>query len=231
MNTSELTSKNHQLIKILAQDRVDWALRKFGHQIVMSSSFGAQSAVLLHMVTQQRPAIPVILIDTGYLFPETYRFIDELTARFDLNLKIYRPALSPGWLEARHGKLWESGLVGIEIYNQICKVEPMKRALEDLGAKAWISGIRRNQDQSRAHRQVLEAQNGLIKVHPLIDWTDRDVHRYLTRHELPYHPLWDKGYVSIGDVHTTRSLKDSGGAEGTRFFGIKRECGLHEAWA
>ena len=91
-----------------AEDRVGWALDHFGAGIGMTSSFGAQSAVLLSMVTQQRPDIPVILIDTGYLFPETYRFIDELTARLDLNLKIFRSDLSPAWQEARWGKLWES---------------------------------------------------------------------------------------------------------------------------
>jgi len=104
----------------------------------------------------------------------------------------------------------------------------MQRALKELGARAWITGLRRQQSVSRQHLQVLGQQNGRIKVHPLVDWTDRDIYLYMTRHELPYHPLWHKGYVSIGDVHTTRPLGEGMSEEDTRFFGLKRECGLHE---
>ena len=97
-----------------------------------------------------------------------------------------------------------------------------------LDAAAWISGLRRQQAKSRQHLDVLLWRNGRCKIHPLIDWTDRDVYRYLTQYGLPYHPLWEQGYVSIGDVHTTRRLVDGMSPEDTRFFGLKRECGLHE---
>mgnify|MGYP000455746352 CR=1 FL=1 len=93
---------------------------------------GAQSAVMLHLVTQQAPQIPVIVVDTGYLFPETYQFIDQLTDRLKLNLKVYQAPITPAWQEARYGKLWEQGVEGIEKYNQINKVEPMARALKEL---------------------------------------------------------------------------------------------------
>ena len=118
-----------QLENESAGERIRWALEHFGDGIGMTSSFGAQSAVLLHMVTRQRPDIPVILIDTGYLFPKTYRFIDELVERLSLNLKTFRSDLSPGWQESRWGKLWEGGLEGLERYNRMNKVEPMDRAL------------------------------------------------------------------------------------------------------
>jgi phosphoadenosine phosphosulfate reductase len=219
---------NPLLAEASAEARVGWALDRFGSSIVLTSSFGAQAAVCLHMVTRQRPDIPVVLVDTGYLFPETYRYIDDLTQRLDLNLKVYRAALSPAWQEARYGRLWEQDVEGLDRYNQMNKVEPMQRALEELGAKAWIAGLRRQQSASRQHLQVLGNQNGRTKVHPLVDWTDRDIYLYMTRHELPYHPLWHKGYVSIGDVHTTRPLGDGMTEEDTRFFGLKRECGLHE---
>jgi phosphoadenosine phosphosulfate reductase len=107
------------------------------------------------------------------------------------------------------------------------KVEPMQRALDDLAAGAWLSGIRRDQSNSRAERTFVEHQNGRVKVHPILDWNDRDIFRYLKAYDLPYHPLWHEGYVSIGDVHTTRRLADGMEAEQTRFFGLKRECGLH----
>ncbi|STU62048.1 phosphoadenylyl-sulfate reductase [Klebsiella pneumoniae subsp. ozaenae] len=105
---------------------------------VLSSSFGIQAAVSLHLVNQIRPDIPVILTDTGYLFPETYQFIDELTDKLKLNLKVYRAAESAAWQEARYGKLWEQGVEGIEKYNEINKVEPMNRALKELNAQTWF---------------------------------------------------------------------------------------------
>ena len=224
----DLVEMNRAMDPLSAEQRVAWALEHFPGRIVLTSSFGAQSAVCLHLVTTQQPDIPVVLVDTGYLFPETYQFIDELTERLTLNLHIYRAEHSAAWQEARYGKLWEQGLEGIERYNWLNKVEPMQRALRDLGAAAWISGLRRQQAKSRQNLDVLLWRNGRCKVHPLIDWTDRDVFRYLTRHNLPYHPLWEQGYVSIGDVHTTRRLSDGMTEEETRFFGLKRECGLHE---
>ncbi|HBG30087.1 phosphoadenylyl-sulfate reductase [Candidatus Macondimonas diazotrophica] len=224
----DLDEVNPALAQASAEDRVAWALERFGSSVVLTSSFGAQAAVCLHLVTRQRPDIPVILVDTGYLFPETYRYIDALTERLELNLKVYRAELSPAWQEARFGRLWEQGVEGLDRYNEMNKVEPMQRALRELGAKAWIAGLRRQQSASRQHLQVLARQNGRTKVHPLVDWTDRDIYLYMTRHELPYHPLWHKGYVSIGDVHTTRPLGEGMTEEDTRFFGLKRECGLHE---
>lgn len=224
----DLAAMNREMESANAERRVAWGLEQFPGQIVLTSSFGAQSAVCLHMVAAQQPDIPVVVIDTGYLFPETYRFIDELSERLSLNLHIYRAELGPAWQEARYGKLWEQGLEGIERYNRLNKVEPMQRALRELAAAAWISGLRRQQAKSRQNLEVLLWRNGRCKIHPLIDWTDRDVYRYLTQYGLPYHPLWEQGYVSIGDVHTTRRLVDGMSPEETRFFGLKRECGLHE---
>ncbi len=224
---SALNEIGASLEKISAEERVRWALERFRPDIILSSSFGAQSAVLLHMVTRQWPEIPVVLVDTGYLFPETYRFIDELMERLKLNLKVYRAALSPAWQEARHGKLWEHGVEGIETYNKLNKVEPMERAIRELGARGWITGLRRQQAKSRNGVGVLQKQNGVVKIQPIIDWTDRMVFEYLKKHDLPYHPLWEQGYVSIGDMHTTRPLSADMTEEETRFFGLKRECGLH----
>ena len=217
-----------RLEKAGAAERVQWALERFGSKVILSSSFGAQSAVSLHLVTQLWPQIPVVLVDTGYLFPETYAFADQLTERLKLNLKVYRPVLSAAWQEARWGKLWEHGKEGIEKYNQFNKVEPMRRALRELGTQGWITGLRRQQASSREKLGVAHLQNGTVKIHPIIDWTDRQIYQYLTKHDLPYHPLWEKGYVSIGDVHTTRPLSAGMTEEETRFFGLKRECGLHE---
>lgn len=210
-----------------AAQRVEWALENLPANHVLSSSFGAQSAVMLHLLTRARPDIPVVLIDTGYLFRETYKFVDELTQRLDLNLKIYRSDLSPAWQEARFGKLWEQGVEGIRRYNDINKVQPMQQAMKELDVATWFSGLRRTQSESRADREFLEIQGSRLKVHPIADWSNRDLHFYMKEHDLPYHPLWDEGYVSIGDVHTTRKLEDGMSEEETRFMGLMRECGLH----
>jgi phosphoadenosine phosphosulfate reductase len=211
-----------------AQDRILWAHNLFGQGLVLSSSFGIQSAVSLHLATSVIPDIPVILIDTGYLFPETYRFIDELTERLHLNLKVYRSLHSPAWQESRYGKLWEQGLDGIVKYNAINKVEPMQRALQKLQATAWLAGLRRDQSDSRKDLKVVSQQDGRAKIHPILDWSNKQIHDYLKTHDLPYHPLWEQGYLSVGDTHTTRKWEEGMTEEETRFFGLKRECGLHE---
>ncbi|MBE5253505.1 phosphoadenosine phosphosulfate reductase [Mixta mediterraneensis] len=223
-----LAATNAQLEKSSAEERVSWALENLPGVYVLSSSFGIQAAVSLHLVTRQQPDIPVILTDTGYLFPETYRFIDELADQLNLNLKVFHAETSPAWQEARYGKLWEQGVEGIEKYNAINKVEPMNRGLEALGAQTWFAGLRRDQSGSRANLPVLGVQRGVFKVLPIIDWDNRQIHQYLQGNNLKYHPLWDEGYLSVGDTHTTRKWEPGMAEEETRFFGLKRECGLHE---
>ena len=223
-----LSKANDCLKERSADARVEWALENLPSVHVLSSSFGAQSAVSLHMITRHKPDIPVILIDTGYLFPETYKFVDELKERLDLNLSVFRAPTSPAWQEARWGQRWTQGLEGIDEYNRINKVEPMDRALKELQASTWFSGLRRSQADSRKNIEFVVASGERWKVHPIADWNDRDVYHYLKQHKLPYHPLWEKGYVSIGDVHTTKSLAEAANEEETRFFGLKRECGIHE---
>lgn len=226
--SQDVTELNTKLEVMTAPQRVAWALENLPAGFMLSSSFGAQSAVMLHLLTQQYPDIPVVLTDTGYLFPETYQFIDELTEKLNLNLKVYRSPISAGWQEARYGKLWEKGMEGIEQYNQMNKVIPMQRAMEELNTKTWFAGLRRTQSDSRESLRVVQKLEKQLKVYPIIDWSNKDVHYYLKEHNLPYHPLWEKGYVSIGDWHTTRSLEEGMSEQDTRFFGMKRECGLHE---
>lgn len=226
--TAALAEVNALLEKKTARERVEWAIDNLEAEFVLSSSFGIQAAVCLHLITQVKADIPVILTDTGYLFPETYRFIDELTEQLNLNLKIYRAEHSSAWQEARYGKLWEQGVDGLTKYNLINKVEPMKRALQELNARTWFSGLRRSQASSRESLPVLSIQNGCFKFLPIIDWSNKEVFYYLKEHGLEYHPLWEQGYVSVGDVHTSRPLEVGMSEEETRFFGLKRECGLHE---
>ena len=224
----ELTQWSERFAPLSAFQRVERALHALPGNHIVTSSFGAQSAVSLHMLSQAKPGIVVVLIDTGYLFPETYAFINEMREKLDLNLHVYRSLASPAWQEVTHGKRWLQGTEGIEKYNFENKVEPMQRALDELKVGTWFTGIRRNQSSSRTTTPFVQRNGDYYKVAPLADWSDKDVFDYLKTHDLPYHPLWEQGYVSIGDVHTTASLHDVESAADTRFFGLKRECGLHE---
>lgn len=219
---------NADLAARTAAERLRWALEEFRGHAVLSTSFGAQAAVMLHLATRIDPRIPVVFIDTGYLFPETYRFADELADRLGLNLKVYTPLISAARQEALYGKLWEQGVEGLEKYGRLNKVEPMNRALAELGARVWIAGLRREHASTRGELPVVKRQNRVLKIHPIVDWTDRQVGEYLASHGLPYHPLWEQGYVSIGDTHSTTRFAEGMRPEDTRFGGLKRECGLHE---
>ena len=224
---AELDAINRDLERLDAQSRIAWALQHLPGAHALSTSFGVQSAVTLHLLTRARPDIPVILVDTGYLFPETYRYADQLVERLNLALKVYRPGIGIAWMEARFGRLWEAGSDGLRRYNQLRKVEPMQRALRELDVRCWHAGLRRGQSSSRSGIEVLQIKDGRFKFHPIADWSDTDVGAYMLLHDLPEHPLAREGYVSVGDVHTTAPLRPGMDAAQTRFFGLRRECGLH----
>ncbi|MCB1685666.1 MAG: phosphoadenylyl-sulfate reductase [Pseudomonadales bacterium] len=228
-DAAHLENWNKRMAGLDAAGRIACALEHLPGRHVLTSSFGAQAAVSLHLLTVAMPDIPVILLDTGYLFKETYQFIDDLTRRLSLNLQVYRSRRSPAWQEAADGQRWTKGVEGIDAYNAENKVEPMRRAMRDQQVGTWFSGLRRSQSESRRDTPYVQYTGGQFKVCPIADWSDKDVFNYLMEHSLPYHPLWHEGYVSIGDTHTTLSLLDAENEESTRFFGLKRECGLHEA--
>ena len=228
LDPAALDEQKLRLHKLGAAERVEWALHNLPGNPVLTSSFGIHSALMLHLVTRIAPGLPVIFIDTGYLFPETYQFVDELTHLLNLNLHVVHSGLSPAWQESRYGRLWEQGLAGLEQYNQINKVEPLNRAMQELDVGYWFSGLRRQQSDSRARLPVLHKKEDRFKIYPVIDWNSRQVHDYLGRNQLPLHPLWEKGYVSVGDTHTTRPLEAGMKEQDTRFSGMKRECGIHD---
>ncbi len=206
-----------------------WAAETFGDKLVISTSFGIHSAVMLHLATQICPNIPVIWIDTGYLHQETYQFAEQLTERLKLNLKIYQSPMSPARMEAKYGNLWEKDDVeSLNFYDRIRKVEPMQRALKELDAKAWMAGLRRQQTSHRQNLSPVNQSEAYYKILPILNWNSRDVYNYLQANDLPYHPLFDRGYVTVGDWHSSRPLMAGDVNErDTRFNGLKQECGLH----
>lgn len=225
----DLETLNRALLQTDARGIVEWGARTFGDGLVLSTSFGIQSAVMLHLATSVVPDLTVIWVDTGYLPPETYRFAEALRERLDLNLHVYQSPLSPARMEALHGRLWEeSDRESLDRYDRMRKVEPMQRALRELGATAWMSGVRAEQTEFRRSLEVLSRQGARFKLSPILGWSSRDVHRYLVEHALPYHPLFEQGYATVGDWHSSRPITaDDMDERQTRFRGLKQECGLH----
>ena len=222
-----LAEWNTALEKNTAIERAEWAMENLPNEFVLSSSFGIQSAVMLHLLTQIQPNIPVLVTDTGHLFPETYHFIEALTDRLQLNLKVFSAKESSAWQLAKYGEQWAQDEEALKSYNRTNKVEPLERGLSQLNANTWFSGIRRQQTEHRKNIPVISVLRGRFKVHPIIDWNNKDVHEYLQKNNLPYHPLWEQGYVSVGDVHSTKPLTLGMSESDTRFGNGQRECGLH----
>jgi len=225
--TSEAEDIANSLASKNAGERINHLYETYGDRIVASTSFGLQAAVMLHLISEHAPKLPVVFVDTGYLFPETYQYIEDLKKLLDVDLRVYHPRMSAARQEALHGKLWEQGEEGNKTYGVINKVEPMNRAIKEIGADIWISGLRRSQSTTRADRAIAEKQNELIKAYPILDWADAQVASYFYKNELPKHPLEEKGYVTMGDWHSTIPLSEGMTAEDTRFNGNKYECGLH----
>ena len=212
-----------------SENLIRWAKQEFGDQLAVSTSFGIQSSVTLKLVTDVMPEIPVIWVDTGYLHEETHRYADQLTSQLNLNLHVYRSPISPIEMEARFGKLWDSDEVAdLNLYDQIRKVEPMQRALDDLDVRGWISGLRSSQTQYRQKLPPIKRSGSRYRIYPILEWTNRDTYQFMQRHDLPQHPLFEQGYVTVGDQHSSRPFRlDDTDERDTRFRGLNQECGLH----
>jgi len=197
-----------------------WALGAFPGRTGVTVSFGGPGVALAYMASRIEPATPIVFLDTGMLFPETYALRDELVSRYALNLVEFTPAVDPG-------PLYETDT---DRCCTIRKVDPMARALGDYDA--WVSAIRRDQGESRRDVEVVEQHEvdgrPLLKVHPLAHWDRATVWRYIVEHEIPYHPLLDRGYTSLGCWPCTRRTRADEGERAGRWSGrAKTECGLH----
>ena len=224
---TEAEALSAELARLKAGDRLKLLHERYGKRLVASTSFGLQSAVMLDLIARNAPEIPVVFIDTGYHFPETYRYWEELVNRFGTDLRVYQPTHTAARMEALWGKLWEQGLEGLSKYAVLTKIEPMDRALRELEADVWISGLRRSQSSSRVERPYAEQQKKTLKVYSILDWADAQVAFYMNERKLPNHPLAEEGYVTMGDWHSTQPATGGLDAESTRFNGEKYECGLH----
>lgn len=229
LSTEAIRDADAALSEASGPEVVRWAADAFGDGLVLSTSFGIHAAVMLHLVTREVPDVPVVWVDTGYQPAETYRFAEELTERLDLRLHVAQAELSPARMEALYGRLWASeDAADLDLYHRLRKVEPMQRVLAELGATAWLSGLRADQTDHRASLPRVGFLGGRAKVLPILHWTSRDAYAYLKAHDLPLHPLFEQGYATVGDWHSSRPAgADDTRERDARFGGRRQECGLH----
>ena len=222
------TSKD--LEKLSAQEQLQWGNEKFNERFVLTTSFGIQSSVLLHMTMElkstQKPKI--IWIDTGYLPKETYIYAEKLTALFGLELVVVQSPISPARMEALHGRLWETGVEkDLEKYHKIRKVEPLEKTLCKLNVHCWASGVRKGQTKNRQSMSPIDYIRDRLTLRPLLNWSKKDIFYYMENNNLPQHPLFEKGYSTVGDWHSSEAENNNSKGRSTRFGGISEECGIH----
>lgn len=226
MNTYDYEKLNREFETQTSADLIRWAVKEFGDGLAMSTSFGAESAILLHLVTQIHPSIPVLFTNTGFHFKETLEHRDLLVKRLHLNLRELKPEMPTEEFLAKNGKLYERDPDACCAVN---KIAPFEKGLRDY--KAWITGIRHNQAVTRKTANFVENyRDQLVKVNPLLNWTSKMFLDYAKKYDLPYHPLWKLGYQSIGcsPECCTRPVKLGEDPRAGRWAGKdKTECGIH----
>lgn len=208
------------------QQVLKWAFETFGSNVAISSAFGAEGMVLIDMASRVRKDFRLFTIDTEFLFPETYNLMDRIEQKYGISIEKVYSLLSPETQEFTHGDaLWARDP---DLCCRLRKVEPLRRKLQELSA--WITSIRRDQTSARsgAHRIEWDAKFGLVKVNPMVDWTSKQVWRYIHEHDVPYNELHNQDFPSIGCTHCTRAVKPGEDPRAGRWPGFsKTECGLH----
>ena len=208
------------------EEILEWAVERFSPRITMTSSFGAEGVVLIAKLAQIAPQIPIIYLDTGFQFSETDQLKERLRALYKLNIVEHRAALTVAEQAVVYGdQLYARDP---DLCCRLRKVEPLGQALQ--GFDAWIAALRRDQSPTRAGIGIVEwnARHGLVKINPLASWTRQQVWDYIVRHDLPYNPLYDEGYASIGCAPCTRRAERGAHERSGRWDGlVKLECGIH----
>jgi phosphoadenosine phosphosulfate reductase len=215
VDVEELAARSAEFETAPAGKVLGWAVERFGRNLAVACSF--QDCVIIDLAVQSYPDIEVIFLDTGFHFPETLAFVEEVRDRYDLNLRVVHP-----------GPEADAWPCGSERCCQMRKVEPLEQAMD--GRDAWVTGLKRCDTPLRAGAPIVswDPLRNLVKVNPLATWTDDDVDYYVADHDLPSHPLVSKGYLSIGCAPTTRPVTPGEDPRAGRWAGTgKTECGLH----
>jgi phosphoadenosine phosphosulfate reductase len=228
MSDDEISTANRELETAPPQDGLRWAVKKFQPRLLMATAFGAEGCCLLHMLAEIDRGVTVINLDTGYQFEETLQLRERIKIRYGIEVEYVRPELSVADYEAEHG-----GPLHVHRPDQCCfdrKVLPLQNALARHEPLAWISAIRKDQTTDRAAAGVVQwdPKFEVVKVNPLLGWTRKDVWAFIVKHDVPYNPLHDRGYPSIGCWPCTRAVTDGEDERAGRWAGkVKKECGLH----
>lgn len=224
---SDLAQANGELESRHPREILAWAFQNLP-DVVVTTAWQPGGIVILDLLHDLGLRPPVIFVDTLFQFPETLELAAKLAGRYDLDLRVYKPEglETESDFIARHGEaLWDRDL---ELYQELTKVEPLRRAMRETGARAWISGRRRDQGGERSELAILERAGERIKVNPLATWTRKEIWGHILSKGIPYNPLHDQGYPSIGDRPLTEKADASEGERSGRWKGRgKTECGIH----
>tara|TARA_Y100001970_G_C14258489_1_gene877464 strand:+ start:9122 stop:9814 length:693 start_codon:yes stop_codon:yes gene_type:complete len=226
----DLKKQNQELSILSALEILEWGVKEFEDHFAITTSFGIQSSVLLHILSQIKnyQSIKVFWIDTGYLPAETYQYAEELINTLSINIKVIQSEISPARMEALFGKLWETkSKEDLEKYHLMRKINPLDNALTSYGVECWASGVRSEQTLQRKDMNYIEKIRTRYSLRPILKWTKKEIYYYMEKHNLPQHPLFEKGYSTVGDWHSSSANTETSTDRDTRFNGVSQECGIH----
>ena len=233
MDKKTIDSWNQELKGASAKDVISFFLRKYPGEIALSTSLGYEDQVLTQIVSTVDSSAKVFTLDTGRLFPETYDLIDRTSRKYGINIQVFFPDSSKvEKMVADKGiNLFFDSIENRKTCCNIRKLEPLARAMS--GLKGWITGLRKEQSVTRTNMQLVEwdESNNMLKINPLIDWTEEDVINYVEQYSIPYNPLHKKGFASIGCQPCTRAIEPGEDVRAGRWWWEdpeSKECGLHK---
>lgn len=224
LTKDEIEALNAKFETAPPEEILRWALTTYKGKVGLSSSFGGQSAALIHMATRIDPNVPILFLNTGFLFMETLKYAADLAEKLHLNIREFKASREQ--IEETKRNLEKRAKEGGTKCCDDAKIDLMRQSLH--GLSCWIAGLRRGQGSSRKDIKIIEEYgDGLVKVHPLANWSGKDLYAYMKKHNLPFHPLWEKGFTSIGCEPCT-ALPSGEGERSGRWTGLdKTECGIH----
>ncbi len=225
-----LEKHNSELKNLTPSEILLWGYKNFDNHFAITTSFGIQSSVILHMVKNcsLQKKVKIFWIDTGYLPSETYEYAEQLINDLSLEIEVLQSELSPARMEALYGKLWETKKTSdLDKYHEIRKVKPLQNALNRHQIHCWASGVRSEQTDNRKKMQFVDVIRERLSLRPLLNWTNKDIYYYMKQNKLPSHPLFLKGYSTVGDWHSSSPDTINSAGRSTRFGGVKQECGIH----
>lgn len=226
LSDAEIEAASQQLADSSPAAILQWAVNTFGDRLTMATAFGAEGCCIIHMLAEIDPRVRIFNLETGYQFAETLELRERIKERYGIEVELVKPDLTVAEYEEEHG-----GPLYTIRPDQCCydrKIVPLRRAV--IGYEAWISAIRRDQTTHRAKAGVVQwdAKFNLVKVNPLLNWTKKDVWGFVLKHNIPYNPLHDQGYPSIGCWPCTQPVGNGEDERAGRWAGsAKKECGLH----